>query len=291
MARKDWNTEEEKYLEKNYKIQTSEEIGKVLGRSRISVQKKVNYLGLNKRNEEVVIGNVINGWEIIDVYTRDVGSQNLRMAKVRSILGDGKESQYRLTLLTQGKVGWPDRRRPDVTFKNTTHGLTGHRLNTIWNGIKSRCYYPSQLSYKNYGARGIVMCKEWLEDFMTFYNWAINNGYKDSLTLDRIDNAGNYEPSNCRWLSYKEQNDRRSVSVIITAWGETKNASDWALDERCKTTYASLCYRIKVGWRPEYAISSPTRSKNKRQIRRFKQFYDYVKDNHPEIIDDFLSLQ
>ena len=86
------------------------------------------------------------------------------------------------------------------------------KLKRKLSSIKSRCYNTNSSSYKNYGARGIKVCDEWLNDFMNFYNWAIDNGYKDGLTLDRIDVNGNYEPSNCRWITSSEQryNTRRN---------------------------------------------------------------------------------
>ena len=85
------------------------------------------------------------------------------------------------------------------------HGLRYHRLNSIWRGMKTRCYNQKSLEYSNYGGRGIKVCDEWKNDFKAFYDWAMSNGYRDNLTIDRINPFGNYEPSNCRWATYEEQ--------------------------------------------------------------------------------------
>ncbi len=94
---------------------------------------------------------------------------------------------------------------------NTTHGGTGTRLYRIWNSMKTRCMNPNCNHFDYYGGRGISICAEWLNNFATFYLWAVNNGYDQSLTLDRIDSDGNYEPGNCRWATWHEQrvNQRR----------------------------------------------------------------------------------
>ncbi len=110
----------------------------------------------------------------------------------------------------------------------TANGLRGSKLYTIWRGIKKRCFLHTNHNYKNYGERGITMCDEWRYDFLAFYNWAISNGYDEGLTIDRIDNDGNYEPSNCRWVTAKVNGNNRRTCHYVTYNGETHTISEWA---------------------------------------------------------------
>lgn len=102
------------------------------------------------------------------------------------------------------------------------------RLVKIFIGMKQRCYNPNAINYKKYGAKGVKICNDWLNDSRKFYEWSENNGYNDNLTIDRIDTRGNYEPDNCRWVTYKEQNNNTTRNRLITRNGITKTVSEWA---------------------------------------------------------------
>lgn len=84
------------------------------------------------------------------------------------------------------------------------HGMDGTKIYKIWCGMRHRCYIPTTTSFERYGGRGISVCKEWIDSFESFYDWAIKNGYKEGLSIDRIDNDGDYEPSNCQWLTLSQ---------------------------------------------------------------------------------------
>ena len=92
------------------------------------------------------------------------------------------------------------------------HGQCRSRLYCIWENMKSRCYNKDFPRYQDWGCRGIAVCDEWYNDFMAFYDWSMNNGYKDNLTIDRIDVNGNYEPNNCRWATVKQQSTAKHIA-------------------------------------------------------------------------------
>lgn len=127
-----------------------------------------------------------------------------------------------------------------------THHQAKTRLYKIWAGIKKRCYNKKSKSYKDYGARNIVLCKDWEKDFMNFYNWAITNGYNDTLTIERIDINKNYEPTNCKWIPKAEQSRNKRGNILVEHNGKIKLLRDWCkeLNLQYNTLYMGLKRKI-----------------------------------------------
>lgn len=142
-------------------------------------------------------------------------------------------------------------------YKNREHLK---RLYIIWGSMKARCYQKTAKSYKDYGERGISVCEEWKNDFLSFYNWAISNGYSDKLTLDRIDNNSGYEPSNCRWVTHKIQENNRRCVPKYTYNGMTHTITEWS--ELLGINAKALRKRIRIlGWPIDKAFCTPLRNK------------------------------
>lgn len=130
------------------------------------------------------------------------------------------------------------------------------RLHNIWRGMIKRCTNSKDSSFNRYGGRGILICDEWSSSYVTFRTWALLNGYTDVLTIDRIDNDGNYEPNNCRWVSNAEQSNNRRNSRFVEINGETKTLADWA--RLHNMPYGTVCARINVcGMGVEQALTEP----------------------------------
>jgi len=107
------------------------------------------------------------------------------------------------------------------------HGMSKHKLFPVWNGMIHRCENSKNHAYKDYGGRGIKVCDEW-HDVKKFIAWAENGKYEEGLTIERIDVNGNYEPSNCTWVTMSEQSLNKRNSVKVTIDGITKNLMTWA---------------------------------------------------------------
>lgn len=139
-----------------------------------------------------------------------------------------------------------------------THGLAGTRLYHIWYGMKARCNNPKSPSYKMYGGRGITVCDEWMGGFEPFSRWALENGYAENLSLDRIDNSKGYSPSNCRWATAREQANNTRRNRFVTSGGETLSVTEWSRRTGIKQT--TLSRRIHSDkWSVEDALTKEVR--------------------------------
>lgn len=127
------------------------------------------------------------------------------------------------------------------------HGGKGEHLYEVWCSMKQRCYNPNNSRYDRYGGRGITICDEWLHDYAAFRAWSLGNGYEDNmgLSIDRIDNDGNYEPNNCRWTDIMTQADNKSSNIQITYNGKTQTLRKWS--EETGISVDALYYRYRAG--------------------------------------------
>ena len=148
---------------------------------------------------------------------------------------------------------------------NYKHGMYKTRLYKAWDSMKARCYRKSVGPYPKYGGRGITVCDEWKNSFVAFRDWALANGYVEGLSLDRIDPSGNYEPSNCRWVTMKEQENNKRSNRRIEHNGETHTLSEW-----CDITgipFHVLHHRFQRGWPTEKALTTKIRKYTKESRR------------------------
>jgi hypothetical protein len=145
----------------------------------------------------------------------------------------------------------------------------------VWRQMHNRC---NDVDDSRYGGRGISICREW-GDYGAFRSWAIDAGYAEGLSIDRIDNNGNYAPGNCRWTDRITQANNRRNQTLLTAFGETKSLAMWARDPRCLVSVAALRLRVvRRGWDHERAIVTPT-VKNNGKATHCPKGHPYDEDN------------
>lgn len=140
---------------------------------------------------------------------------------------------------------------------NTKHGHRDERIYSIWRGMRNRCKNSNIPNFGDYGGRGIAVCEEWVNDFMSFYSWSMENGYSDELSLDRIDNNGSYSPENCRWATRIEQASNKRNNRFLRHNGEIHTIAEWGriigIDQ------VTILKRVKLGWSDEKILTTPVR--------------------------------
>lgn len=181
-------------------------------------------------------------------------------ALYRCICGGIKEIDF--NLVKSGRTRSCGCLVKEGSAKSRTHGLTNHPLYNKWEKMRARCNNPNNKDYKLYGGRGVRVCEEWQNEFMPFYNWCINNGWKKGLELDKdyIPNklgieAKLYSPAMCCFLTQKENSNYRRNNHFITYNGKSLNLKQW--ENELGLNDGILSQRLKLGWDIERALTTP----------------------------------
>lgn len=169
----------------------------------------------------------------------------------------GNKVSVNISSLTMGRTrscGCLRKENTSSMFKK--HGFRSEKLYSVYCTMKQRCYNPNNQRFSCYGGRGISICDEWQADYLAFRKWALDNGYEDGKSIDRINNDGNYEPSNCRWVNTITQANNKRNNPKIEYGGESHTIAEWA---RIKgLSYHTLYERINVHkWALDRAMETP----------------------------------
>lgn len=201
-----------------------------------------------KKYPPIEIGQQFGQWTIIgEIFSkRDNSGKPVKFCVARcscGIIGTPRISQ----LVNGGSKNC-------IYCVNKKHGHWYEPLWRNWKALLDRCLNPNHKRYKDYGGRGITVCKEW-KVYEPFRDWALANGYRHGFIIDRIDNDGGYKPDNCRFVTYKESNrNKRDNSRLITLFGERKTIKEWAKDTRCSYIGGNIFQKLKRGWIPKEAV-------------------------------------
>lgn len=213
---------------------------------------------MNKKNVKNFIGKLYGRLTII----KEIDPISKRTS-VLTLCSCGNEKEVQLTMLTSGHVISCGCYKKEIGERTKTHGLAGHPLYDIWIGMGRRCEDPAIHNYHNYGGRGINVCDEWKNDFKSFYDWCIRNGWRKGLQVDRYpNNNGNYSPTNCRIATQTENANNTRANVVYEVNGQKNTLSQ--LSDLYKINYESLRSRLRRGEFIEDALSRPVRLAKRR---------------------------
>jgi hypothetical protein len=214
-------------------------------------------MGVLRVHAKEFIGHRFGRLVILSTKPNKIGSGSRSIATVQCDCGKIKE--IGLSNIKSGKTnscGCLNAEMASAHCKtlNTDHGLSRHPLYIVWTAMHNRCYNPNDVSYPNYGAKGVAICEEWYSDFMSFYNWGILNGWKEGLQLDKdiVGNGKLYSPETCCFVTRKENGRKKKNNRLFTINGETKPLSEWC--ERLNLKYSTVYMRIKRGAEPSKAF-------------------------------------
>lgn len=158
---------------------------------------------------------------------------------------------------------------------------TNSPLYKIFSGMKTRCYNMNSCNYYLYGARGITICDEWLNNPDDFYKWAMENGYSEGLSIERIDVNGNYCPLNCKWATMKEQANNKRNNRNLTIDGVTKTIAQWAEDSGLH--YVTIHRRLFLGWEVNDELLKPVGNEMLTINGETKSIVEWAKENNMDV--------
>ena len=191
-----------------------------------------------------------NHWKVISLYSKGTNQQTKWVCECDLCHQTYIVSSSSLTRGTSTKCKYC----AYASSKKTKY--THDPIQYVFKGMKQRCYNPNAKSFKNYGGKGITICSEWLNNPLSFYDWAYSNGYAKGMSIERLDNTKGYSPQNCIFIPKNEQNKNRSNSIIITIGEETKCLSAWCREKNIYTETVKARVRKKgMSW--EEALNLP----------------------------------
>jgi len=198
--------------------------------------------------------------------TANLPNNKRHLHKVTAICDCGTIKDYYLSNVTSGKTvscGCFNRQMSSERYKvlNLSHGLSSHPLSRVYAAMISRCYDANDISYKRYGGKGVTVCDEWLDDFISFYNWAINNGWQEGLQLDKDINGNSklYSPETCIFVTRKINCRNRTTNNFITHNGQSKTLAEWCEVYNIKN-HSMVLGRIQCGWDIKRALETPAKN-------------------------------
>lgn len=208
---------------------------------------------------KIKIGDIFGRWKVIG-FDNERSRNNKRGKKyyfcecqcenktIKSV------ESYSLTSQQSTSCGCYNRER--VSETTSKHNSSNSNLYDVWTNIKQRCLNQNNPNYKNYGGRGITICDEWVNDFIKFQEWAIKNGYKKGLNIDRKDNDKGYSPDNCRFITYIENQNNKRTNTYIEFNNETNTIVNWA--KKLNMNPRTLVTRLDtLNWSIEKALTTP----------------------------------
>lgn len=201
-----------------------------------------------------MINTKIGRWFIIsDFFYKKTGKNKYRYVTCKCDCGTIKDVRTS-SLINNNSKSCGCLQKEQTSKSHHKHGLKQHKLYAIWHSMLDRCYNAKHKDYDWYGKRNIKVCEQW-HDVTRFYNDNIGL-WKPGLQIDRINNNGNYEPENCRWVTNKTNANNRRSNILLTIWNETKTMQEWLEDQRCVVSRYVLTVRIKNNWNLEKALTT-----------------------------------